>query len=81
MDSAMADIEKNLTSDTKANLILYKKELSDIIENQIVARYCYNSGAVEHSLRDDNELAEAVKLLSDGQLYHKTVTSQDTSRK
>ncbi len=81
MAEQMAHIEANITNTTEDNLWLYKKELQDIIEDQIVTRYCYNEGGTEHSLRNDKELAKAIELLGDREQYVKILAEQDTERK
>lgn len=81
MSEQMAQIEANITNDTHDNLLLYKKELQKIIENQIVARYCYNEGSTAHSLPSDQELKSAIELLQDGERYNTIRTTQDTARK
>lgn len=81
MATQMEAIEKNISNSAADNLRLYKKELVEIIENQIVERYCYNEGGIEHSLVGDTELQQAVELLQNPERYHAIVTSQDTARK
>ena len=81
MSEQMAQIEANITNDTQDNILLYKKELQSIIENQIVARYCYSEGATKHLLPNDVELKRAVELLQDLEKYNTILTSQDTERK
>lgn len=81
MNEQMAQIEANITNDTHDNLLLYKKELQKIIENNIVTRYCYNEGATAHTLPTDSELKSAIELLLDTERYNTIRTSQDTARK
>ncbi len=81
MVDQMAAIEKNISNDTEDNLRLYQKELTSIIEDNIVSRYCYNEGGIQHSLGEDSELRSAIELLQDKARYNTIVTSQDTARK
>lgn len=81
MASQMAEIEKNITNDTEDNLRLYKKELQEIIENQMVSRYAYSQGATAHSLPSDEELAKAIELLGNSAEYDRILSSQDTERR
>ena len=81
MVAQMEAIEKNISNDTEDNLRLYQKELTSIIEDNIVSRYCYNEGGIRHSLGDDSELHSAIELLQDKARYNTIITSQDTSRK
>ena len=81
MTEQMAHIEANITNTTEDNLWLYKQELQTIIENNIVVRYCYNEGGVEHSLPSDKELERAIELLSNNTEYQRILAEQDTARK
>ena len=81
MTEQMAHIEANITNTTEDNLWLYKQELQTIIENNIVVRYCYNEGGVEHSLQSDKELERAIEILSNNTEYQRILAEQDTARK
>ena len=81
MSEQMEAIERNITNDTKDNLLLYRQELQTIIENQMVGRYCYREGQTAHTLPEDAELKAAVELLLDAERYNTIRTTQDTARK
>lgn len=81
MSEQMAHIEANITNTTEDNLWLYKQELQQIIEDQIVTRYCYNEGGAEHSLPTDKELAKALEILGNTAEYNRILAEQDTARK
>ncbi|MDY3979443.1 MAG: S41 family peptidase [Tidjanibacter sp.] len=69
-------IEENLDSDTRENLAFYSDEIGDIIEQEIVLRYNYNSGAIRHHIASDKEVAEAVSILNQQPLYDQ-ITAAD----
>lgn len=81
MAQQMAEIEENITNDTEDNLWLYKKELQQIIEDNIVSRYCYNEGGVAHSLPTDKGVAKAVEVLLDTEQYATILSQKDTDKK
>jgi carboxyl-terminal processing protease len=81
MSAEMAEIERKITNDTQDNLRIYKKELQEIIENNMVSRYCYSEGQTAHLLTSDEELDEAIKLLQDPERYNTIRTTQDTVKK
>ena len=81
MDSQMAEIDQNFSKSTEENLRIYKQEISEIIEEHLVARYCYSEGRIFHNLPLDTELAKAIEILQDTERYNHIVTSQDTERK
>lgn len=81
MEKHIADIESGLKDDTESNLRTYRDEIVESLNSHIVLRYKYSEGAVEHSLEEDKEVAEAVKLLGNLSEYHEILSSRDTRRK
>jgi len=81
MAAQIEAIEQNISNNTEENLLLYRTELSDIIEDNIVSRYCYSEGGIRHSLQEDTELRAAIELLQQPDRYRTIITSQDTARK
>lgn len=81
LDASLDAIEKGLKDDKLSNLQKYRKEITESINQNIVLRYAYAEGVIANSLRDDEEIGEAVKLLSNKAEYERIITSQDTSRK
>ena len=67
----IARLEDQLRDDRNTNLETYRQEITDAINSDIVLRHSYMEGVVEHSLTDDREVAEAVRLLGDPAGYGK----------
>lgn len=66
-------LEKKLQHDLKTELEYHKDIIKQTISNDIVSCYYYQSGAIEHSLRYDKQVKEAVTLLKDHDRYAKTL--------
>ena len=81
LNEALEAIDKGLRDDKRSNLETFRKEIVEQINQNIVLRYAYAEGVIANSLRDDEEVQEAVKLLSDKAEYERISTSQDTQRK
>ncbi len=73
-------LEAELKDDTQTNLVTYRKEVMKTINDDIVLRHGYSAGMIEHSLKEDTEVAEAVKVLRDTTEYRRIITRQDTRR-
>ncbi len=58
----------------ESKLQLYKGELTELIEGEIVLRYGYAEGATAHAMRDDKTVACAVELLHSPDDYHRILT-------
>ena len=46
-----------------------KDQIVDLIESEIVSRYYFEAGKVVQQLKNDHEVAEAIKLLKDKERY------------
>jgi carboxyl-terminal processing protease len=81
LEEALNVIDKGLKDDKCSNLETFRKEIIEQINQNIVLRYAYAAGVIANSLRDDAEVQEAVKILSDKAEYKHITTKQDTQRK
>ena len=81
LEEALATIDKGLCDDKRSNLETFRKEIVEQINQNIVLRYAYAEGVIANSLRDDEEVLAAVKLLSDKAEYERIISSQDTARR
>ena len=74
-------IDSQLDDDVQTGLELYRKELTDLIENEIILRRAYGKGVIQHSIPSDTDIRNAVELLQDHNRYREILTSQDTAKK
>ena len=65
VDQLKAIVEKEKA--TQVNK--YEKEILQAIEREILSRYYFETGLVRHQLKNDPELAEAIKVLNNPQEY------------
>jgi len=65
-----------LTPSLDSDLLRYKEEIVQLIENEIVSRYYYQKGRVEAALKYDDYIEEAVKVLNDETLYEQILSVQ-----
>ena len=81
LDEALDAIDKGLRDDKQSNLETFRKEIIEQINHNIVLRYAYAEGVIANSLRNDTEVAEAIKILSDNTEYRRITTEQNTACK
>ena len=62
-------IEKKILGSKKEELYRYKKEIINLIEREIASRYYYQEGKIKVGLKNDPEIAEAIKVLNDPGQY------------
>ncbi len=83
-DDAFAEdlkqIESKLKDQKADNLRHYRREITDLINSDVVLRHNYYEGVVEYNLRSDSTVRKAVELLRDSEHYKEILTKQDTQR-
>jgi len=68
-----ADLKARLTPDLTHDLDRHKDEIKRLIATKISQRYYYQKGEIIESLKNDNTLTKALEVLSDSELYRKTL--------
>ena len=63
------DIIKKINNEKSNEIYKFKEELSEYIANEIVARYYFQKGRVEHQLTTDPDVDTAMKILLDSNRY------------
>ena len=71
-----AALKKKLTPDIDADMDLFKKDIVDMINGEILKRMYYQKGYVRHTLVSDPVLKKALSVLNDKELYTKTLSSK-----
>ncbi len=72
-------LQKKLKPDLDRDLELFKDEIKEMIESEIVKRYYYKAGAHKYLLRNDVVLDKAIELLQDKATYEATLRGTPTS--
>ncbi|MFA6912082.1 MAG: S41 family peptidase [Proteiniphilum sp.] len=73
MDVASAEykaLEAKLQPNLDRDLELFKEQIRNMIESEIVQRHFYKKGVLIHQLSDDKVFDKALELLSDLRTYH-----------
>lgn len=66
-------LEKKLSHNVAKDLDYNKDIIKQLLENDIVAAYYYQAGAIRNSLRYDKQVAEAIRLLRSPEEYAKVL--------
>jgi len=62
-------LKTKLTHNKKSDLYKFKDEIKYVLESEIVTRYYYQRGQIENSFKNDPTLDEAIKTLTNPNLY------------
>ncbi len=62
-------LEEKLKPNIDRDLELFKDEIKEMIEVEIIQRYYYKEGTIKYQLKDDKALAKAKEVLNNPELY------------
>lgn len=66
-------LQTKLAESRKNDMITYRDQLKDLLEEEIAGRYFLDRGRVEVAFKDDPEVRKSVELLSNAGLYNKAL--------
>ncbi len=76
---------EHLVQEIKGNkdkdLQLHKDEISQILENEIVSRYYYQKGRIQHNLKNDPRVKESIEVLNQTKKYSEILTASAKTKK
>jgi carboxyl-terminal processing protease len=70
-------LEKQMKSDLDHDMDFHKNRIVNVLGRQIMKRYYLSKGELIYSLRNDRSLNKALEMLSDRDLYLKTLASSN----
>ncbi len=76
-----AALQNKLTHNIDKDLDYFAPDIKEMIANEIVKRYYFQSGAIAEQLKNDEGLREAVKILSSPKLYREVLTAEQAAVK
>ena len=65
LSADMKALEAKLQKEKQVDLLNFRSEISDLLQNEIVMRYYYRKGEIEASFDMDPDILEAIKVLKD----------------
>jgi carboxyl-terminal processing protease len=63
------DLEKDIAHNLDQDLKMFKPEITDLLEDEIISRYFYESGAIEYTLKNDKQILKAREILNNKEVY------------
>jgi carboxyl-terminal processing protease len=63
------DLEKDIAHSLDKDLKLFKSEITDLIEDEIISRYFYENGAIAWSIKNDEQVLKARAILNNKEEY------------
>jgi carboxyl-terminal processing protease len=63
------EIEKDITHNLDHDLVLFKTEITELLEEEIISRYFYEEGSIEWGIRKDEQVMKALEVLNNREKY------------
>jgi carboxyl-terminal processing protease len=63
------DLEKDITHNLDLDLKMFRSEISDLLEDEIVSRYFYENGAIAYTIKNDEQVLKARDILNNKEEY------------
>ena len=57
-------LEKDLAHDLDQDLTLFRNEITELIEDEIISRYFYEGGAISWTIKKDEQVLKALEILN-----------------
>ncbi len=74
-------LRDKLAADKQSDLQKNKAEIQQVLEEEIITRYYFQSGRMETSLSHDSEIRTAVAVLKDQQRYRTVLSNSEATKK
>jgi carboxyl-terminal processing protease len=65
-----ASLEKDITHDLNEDLVIFKHEITELIQDEIIGRYFYEDGALKWTIQTDVQVLKAVDILNNKEQYN-----------
>ncbi len=62
-------LEKDIVHSLDHDLTLFRSEITELLEDEIISRYFYESGAIAWTLKKDEQVMKALDVLNNKELY------------
>jgi carboxyl-terminal processing protease len=63
------ELEKDVTHSLDQDLLMFRSEISDLLEDEIISRYFYESGAIQYTIKKDEQINKARDVLNNKAEY------------
>lgn len=70
------ELEKDITHNPEQDLLNFRKEITELIEDEVIGRYFYQEGSIKWALKTDDQVNKAIEVLSNNNLYTSILTGK-----
>jgi carboxyl-terminal processing protease len=69
-------VQKEITHNPDEDLTAYRNEITQLLSEEIIARYFYEDGAIAWSIKTDDQVKKAISVLGDRSLYNSILSGK-----
>jgi len=73
-----AALEKDIAHSINEDLTAFRKEIQELIEDEIIGRYFYEDGAIAWTVKSDEQVKKAVEVVNNKELYTSILSGKKT---
>ena len=70
------ELKKTVTHSLDHDLNVFKEEITELLEDEIIGRYFYESGAIAYTVKKDVQVLKALEVLNDREKYNSILTGR-----
>jgi carboxyl-terminal processing protease len=74
------EIEKDITHSLDQDLSIFKPEIKELLEEEIVGRYFYDDGAIAWTIKNDDQVNKAIEVLNNKEKYSSILSGKTGSQ-
>jgi carboxyl-terminal processing protease len=74
-----AALQKDIAHDLDQDLTMFRSEISDLIEDEIISRYFYEDGAIAWTIKKDEQVLKALEVLNNKEEYNSILKGKSGS--
>ena len=71
ISTQLEQLKSSLGHSIDRDLDVFKKEISDVLADQLMERYYMQEGVIEYHIRNDKDILKALEILSNNEEYQK----------
>ena len=74
-----SELEKDITHSLDQDLTIFRNEITELLEDEIIGRYFYEAGAIAWTIKKDEQVNKALEILNNKEKYSSVLNGKSGS--
>ena len=74
-----SELQKDINHNLEQDLTVFRPEITELLEDEIIGRYFYEAGSIAWTIKKDEQVNEALKILNDREKYNSVLNGKSGS--